>query len=231
MGRVGSCQEENDAVERIQSANPDQIIMVGGYCHTSLETYVRVESVTVLSRAPIPRLTEAEVPPEQRQFVPASLNLPGYDRHLDAARRLITAVAQGDAEAYERLESPEKAEPGEEGLLVGNREAQASFRHWRGDRPLFAAILRDRYPMQAFVAREWLDDPGDEVPLIACWCKTRDCSGRWPIHRADADNASGRPYLCVATGLYTIYGKGETVMAELRFLPGGFAEPRWSRPR
>jgi hypothetical protein len=37
IGTIGSCREQHQAVEAIQSGHPDEIMMVAGYCHTSMK--------------------------------------------------------------------------------------------------------------------------------------------------------------------------------------------------
>ncbi|HEV7691186.1 MAG TPA: hypothetical protein VGO52_10200 [Hyphomonadaceae bacterium] len=32
----------------------------------------------------------------------------------------------------------------------------------------------------------------------ACYCRSKDCSAKWPIARRDADNQASRPYTCIA---------------------------------
>lgn len=39
-GTVGSCVRAQEAVEALRQADPDSFIMVGGFCHTSLEPYL-----------------------------------------------------------------------------------------------------------------------------------------------------------------------------------------------
>jgi len=54
-GTIGSCADQNAAVGVMQAENPNDIIMVSGYCHTSLETYIQPVSIRILSRAPMQR--------------------------------------------------------------------------------------------------------------------------------------------------------------------------------
>ena len=31
----------------------------------------------------------------------------------------------------------------------------------------------------------------------ACFCRTKDCSAKWPVASRDADNQISRPYACI----------------------------------
>jgi hypothetical protein len=158
--------------------------------------------------------------------------MPRYAEQVEAARSLIEAVARGDEKRFVKLDSVEIAGPGEDGVEERNAESRARFRAASRSRDQFAALLRaGDARLRVFVEREELGQDRERrrgVPsLLACWCKTVDCEGRWPVVRNDADNVPERPQICVATAEYTIF-RGDTVMqAELETVPGGFAEPSW----
>ncbi|MDF7775163.1 hypothetical protein P1X14_07885 [Sphingomonas sp. AOB5] len=236
VGRVGSCRDEHDAIGAIQAQSPDDIVMVGGYCHTSLQTYIRMPELRILSTAPILRLTEAEVPPGERQLVEAEPDLAGYAEQVVAARKVIDALATGDREAFQFLDWPETGEEGG----VPKREARAEsgprFERLSASRALYARLRdagQDR--MRVFIERSWLDSvrehPGERAPLLSCWCKTESCEGRWPVARMDADNVTERSYLCVATNDYVVFRGPLRIQARIETVPGGFAEPVWRRSR
>lgn len=67
-------------------------------------------------------------------------------------------------------------------------------------------------PMQVFVHRpsESADTTGAEV----CYCRTKDCTKRWPIARRDADNQTSRPYACIR-----IDGERDTAAAPWSYKP------------
>jgi len=227
-GTVGSCADHHAATEALQAREPGAIIMTSGYCHTSMETYIRPVSTRMLSRAPIPRLREAEVPPERRGLVIAPVDLPRYAEQVEAARSLIEAVARGDEKRFVKLDSVEIAGPGEDGVKERNAESRARFRAASRSRDQFAALLQAGAP-RVFVARDELEagraESRSSSPLLVCWCKTADCEGRWPVTRDDADNAPERPQICVATNEYTVFRGAPVIQAEFETVPGGFAEP------
>jgi hypothetical protein len=82
IGTIGSCREQHQAVEAIQSGHPDEIMMVAGYCHTSMETYIEPVSLRIIPSPPITRLLEADLVGKRRELVeaPAASGLPGVFR-------------------------------------------------------------------------------------------------------------------------------------------------------
>lgn len=231
-GTIGSCRDHHGAVAALQADDPGSIVTVSGYCHTSLETYVRPVSVRVLSRAPIPRLSEAEVPLTRRELVIAPTDLPRYAEQVEAARAMIDAVARNDVKRFVELDSVEIAGPGEDGVAEQNAQSRARLRAFSGSRRTFAA-MRDAGDgrLRVFAERSDIEErqrtPNHVPGLLACWCKTADCEGRGPVIRQDADNLPERPQICVATNQYFIFRGKPVIQAELDIAQGGFAEPRW----
>lgn len=243
VGKIGSCKAQNDIVGAMQVASPDQIIMVSGYCHTSLEAYVEPVEVRRLSSDSITRLSEAEVSADRRELVDAPADLPDLAKYVASARELAAALATGNELVYRRLRYPEvqddidklngKGAPG--WLRSRMREARADFRAIGGLRRAFAAIhplgarsqriLLDRRNLQAFH-----EDGEAPAHFIVCWCRTADCAGRWPVRAFDADNMPDRPYLCVKMTDYLIFREGTVPFAEVDSETAGFAEPDY-RPR
>jgi hypothetical protein len=42
---IADCRRANEMVQAMAEADPSQIVMVGGYCHTSLATTIRLDEV------------------------------------------------------------------------------------------------------------------------------------------------------------------------------------------
>jgi len=242
-GTIGSCAEANADIAALQAQSPGEIIMLGGYCHTSMETFVAPTAIRIVSRAPVPRLTEAEVPETARLLVDAPRDAPNRARLVEAARALAVAMREGDEAAYGRLTNPDiqdglselagrKREPW---LRRDLREAHAAFVAQAALRRRLAAlpapeawqerVLVDRADLTA-----WRTDHDEIASYVTCWCRTADCRGRWPVIVRDADNGPGRPYLCARSNDYVV-GHGKTV-AQARIVeqPEGFAEPAWPAP-
>jgi hypothetical protein len=240
-GMIGSCADHHAAVSAMQDEQPDLIIMVSGYCHTSLATYVHPIAIRRLSLAPIARLAEAEVQVDRRGLVEAPSDLPGVADHAAKARALAAVMATGDGAGYVRLTRPEvqdaldgeRAEkPVPDWVRRELKAVQREFARSTWLRRNFAAMgplspARERiFVDRADLAAARKD--GDAVStFFTCWCRTKDCTGRWPVAAFDADNDPARPYLCAETGNYTIFRKGEVIQATVASRRAGFAEPDW----
>jgi len=216
-GRVGSCRTANEIVSGLQEQEPNSIIMVSGYCHTSLEHYVRPEQIEIQGRKRVVRFTEAELPPAKRWLIeiPGSVIVP--QAHLEAARHLVAAIGQQDENEYLHLTRPISRE-------IRHRHDVEGARLELADNQLVAQfqLLRDlkRHQEKVFIDRRELEDSSEGDPRVArqltvCWCKSRSCQGRWPTGAFDTDNDPSRPYLCVETGDWLLGpGQGYVVQAE-----------------
>lgn len=239
VGRIGSCKVQNDIVGAMQEAHPEQIIMVSGYCHTSLETYIEPVVVRVLRSGPITRLLEEEVPEDRRELVDAPAEFIGLALYLSGARTMADALATGDEETFRRLVRPDlqddidklgsKSPPG--WLRSALREVHSEFTSHKALRRSFAAIypLGTR-PQRVLVDRADRDafrTTGDVLShFVVCWCKTADCTGRWPVRAFDADNHPNRPYLCAIANDYILGPRaGRALQVNVDAEEEGFAEP------
>ncbi|HEX7693846.1 MAG TPA: hypothetical protein VF409_05110 [Sphingomonas sp.] len=236
-GRVADCGLANDAMARYQADHPEEIVMVSGFCHTSMETYFDKPIVRVLSKQPIPRLVAAEVPPSKWLLIEAPASLPNRDEAVNTARRFLVAIATRDETVFRKLHNPiaqDILDTEGSGVKGGMREwlteAHADFVTSVAFRTAAMTILaRPKPQIRSFV------EPSDVADVqkggtgawrvTTCWCTREDCSGRWPIAPSQADNAPGRPYLCILTSEYALYPKGPVPYAELPQNTTGFAEP------
>ena len=237
VGRIGSCAYAHAAMEGLRAEQPDQILMVGGYCHTSLETYVEPAQIRRLGTEGVRRLVEAELPPSRRALVEAPAGLPGAEAHLAAARRLIASIAAADEVEFRRLVTPSSQDELEK--LAG-----AAIPGWlRQDmadaRRLFVAAAarqsgfgsaNDWKPFVERVALDgWKKSPREApTAFVICGCRTASCAGRWPVSPLDADRAASRPYLCFRTVKYTLGpGRATVIRIDLEPATAGFEEPVW----
>ncbi|WP_298397485.1 hypothetical protein [Sphingobium sp.] len=218
-GRVGSCQDAHDAIAEKQAATPDQIIMVGGYCHTSLATYINPSHIRALDMTRPLRLTEAETTPEQRDIIDAPADWPALPAMRDAARALFTALAERDEAGFVRLSQPYHDSPS------WAKEARQDFARLTASNGAFAQVPPNTQPERALTDRVTADD-GTPFDLLLCRCKTADCTGKWPVLRRDADNLPSRPYLCVQANDYLLGPRqGSVIQATAPLAKDGFAEP------
>ena len=105
-GRVADCGLANDAAASYQVDHPDEIVMVSGFCHTSMETYFDKPVVRVLSKKPITRLVATEVPPSKWLLVEAPPDLPNRDEAVRTARTFLGAIATRDEPVFRKLPKP-----------------------------------------------------------------------------------------------------------------------------
>ncbi|SEQ70833.1 hypothetical protein [Sphingobium sp. YR768] len=218
-GRVGSCQDAHDAVAEMQAAAQNDFIMVSGYCHTSLATYISPSHIRVIDPTRPMRLTEAEVPPEQRDIMDAPTDWPALPAMRDAAHALFNALAQRDQNAFVRLSEPYYDSP------PWAKEARQNFARLTARKAAFAHVPPDTQQERTFTER-LTPEEGTPSDLLLCRCKTSDCTGKWPALRRDADNLPERPYLCVAANNYLLGpGKATVIQATAPLAKDGFAEP------
>lgn len=218
-GRVGSCQDAHDAVAEMQAATQNYFIMVSGYCHTSGATYINSSHIRVIAPTRPVRLTEAEVPPEQRDIMDAPTDWPALPAMRDAAHALFTALAQRDQAAFVQLSEPYYDWP------IPAKEAKQNFARLTTAKSAFAHVPADTQQERAFTER-LTPEEGTPSGLLLCRCKTSDCTGKWPALRRDADNLPERPYLCVAANNYLLGSSKTTVIqATAPLAKDGLAEP------
>lgn len=239
IGKVGSCAAQNDALSSYEAEHPGEIVMIGGYCHTSLETYVEPDTIAALSGMPIPRLTESEVPVADRPLVEPPAALTVNPAHLAAATALAAALAGNDEATFRRLTQPDLADwPTDKGNApppdwVRNeiRESHAAYAKAASLRRTFAAMMPlDERQRRLFVRREDLPTASATSAaidsIIQCWCTTRDCNGRWPVSEIDIGGDDERPYRCIETRDYVLGLEHRTVAtANVITGTGGFTEP------
>jgi hypothetical protein len=243
IGIVQSCALANDSAAEEQREHPETIIMVAGYCHTSLEPYLLVRSVRVASPRPVYRLLETEVPIGQRRLVPVS----GSDRQVEnlraVAQTLFRAVLDGNERAAVPLIAPDlqsrqalTAGPHADWVRERTAEARALFRRASARNSAFRSALppdqRQEIVLGAALYGEAPESEAERAAgadlshLTICWCRLRDCGGRWPVLDSDADNHPSRPYACVRTNDFVLGLDDRTVLQakpEVRW--SGLVEP------
>lgn len=236
-GRLNDCGCAYDALDSYQADHPDEIVMLSGFCHTSMETYLKKPAIRILSAKPIARLVEAEVPAEKRLLVEAPAGVPRRSDHAETARKTLAAIAARDEAAYLRMAFPEVSFDADQTatrpdwLRDDMKEAHAAFLKTAAVQPIAARIVAQpdadrRVFIEADDFRNFLKEGAEPYRAITCWCTANDCTGRWPIAPALADNLPGRPYFCISTQDYVLGpGKGSVLSAELPEARTGFAEP------
>lgn len=235
VGRVGSCVIAYEQARVEMADNPDFIVWVAGYCHTSLANFVRATDISLLPVDRPVRLTEAETPMDRRQLVTVDAALLPVG-HLDAAHALVEALIDQDEKTFFQLVYPGRA------LHMDDRSMEDLddlYDHRRTlNDPRLLQIFQPLHPLaerqrRIFVTRDQANyavTHGDDhlSSFLICWCRTADCRGRWPVTVLDADNDPSRPYACISTYDYLIGpGEGMTFGASVDIHTDSMAEPDW----
>lgn len=183
IGRVDSCERR---AERIVAAGG--IPFLGGYCHydggpTLVATPYWIVSgqherlVGEAQRRRVGDLVEPPIDWEWRDELEAvARDFADAVRAADR-RRLASLLSYGQSLEEERIVS------------ILREPAYRELREGRpGELRLFTQAVGGRFR------------PGDSGHVFAhlCYCRTADCSGRWPIASRDADAGPDRPYVCVS---------------------------------
>lgn len=230
IGRVGSCAADNEVAESDRTRG--DLFMVFGYCQISRANYVTPSAIRVIDKTPVPRLTEVDVPPDQRSLVSAPAALRDLAESQALAREMMRALLDGDEDRYVRLSEPALIEDLDrkglkpDWLRIRLRDIRADYVPARQLVRAQAGALSATAPLTSFITRSDLAVTEGRPSLIHCWCKTTDCTGRWPVTPFDADNRRERPYICIATNDYLLGMQQKTILqASLPLETEGFAEP------
>lgn len=219
IGRIGSCRAAHDVVAEMSADQPDRIIMISGYCHTSLATYIAPSAIRPIDTTRPVRLTEAKVPAERRGIIEAPVHSNKLPAMRSAAHALFAALATRDEAAFLHLSEPDGIAPRQQ------KDARRKFSRLIAPRSAFAKIPPAHHPERIFVER--LDAAeADPSQAIVCRCRTSDCAGKWPVVMRDADNLPDRPYVCVHANDYLLGpGRDTVIQVTAEQALDGFAEP------
>lgn len=109
--------------------------------------------------------------------------------------RFLAALRAGDAAAMEPFV---EIWSGDAPDTPAEQAAFLAYAAGEGDSPFRALRLAAAAPQAAYFSRRRPGAAGsEENPWHVCFCLTADCTGRWPIHSADATAGPSRPYICL----------------------------------
>jgi hypothetical protein len=191
-GWVDSCEQRAARRQRARETRLDSLIgTLGGYCHWEAGLVlvprdhavreVRVERLTGesarqrfgnLVRMPTDWPQRTAVEEFAADFV-ASLHTRDRSRMAELHDIRPTTRHQGDRAMLDMLLS--EAESPFAGIRAGDAPQTAIFVRREHD-----GSLRDR----------------DAPSAVICFCRSADCTNRWPISDVDAGNSPERPYAC-----------------------------------
>jgi hypothetical protein len=182
-GVVDSCQRRS---QRIIDAGG--IPFLGGYCHYYRGPTVVVSSYTISDRQH-KRLTGEAARQRVGNLVEPPADWEWRDELERIAANFAAAMRAGDRVRLGELLSYGSSMEQERIEQILTAPAYRQLRDGTaGNLKLFTHMIGGRFRS---------DDSG-HVFAHLCYCRTSDCSGRWPIASRDADAGRGRPYVCTS---------------------------------
>lgn len=186
-GRVDTCRRIGDRAQA--SAGPDEIVMLGGYCHYTYGAVIIVDSHRVDASHTYERMVGEQFRRSFGNIIPAPRTRTVTLEAKRAAGDLITAVHKQDRATLLRLlgykEDPGQLADEEIGPILESGSPLSGL----PPQPQTAFFIR-RHEKPS-------ETETDAIETLTCFCRTADCTGRWPISTIDLAYRLGRPYLCV----------------------------------
>ncbi|HEY6815841.1 MAG TPA: hypothetical protein VI168_09915 [Croceibacterium sp.] len=186
-GRVDSCERR---AERIRAAGG--IPFLGGYCHYADGPTIVVDRYSITEKR-YERMTGEAARARYGNLALMPEDWPTRDQAEAAVAEFLTALRAGDRAAMAELhEAPDEPNEHYDSLLYGLlQDTYSPFLQARkgegGQVAYFVLAGADG----TLFGREYAKPTG-----YACFCRTADCTDRWPISSNDANNAWDRPYAC-----------------------------------
>jgi hypothetical protein len=187
-GRVDTCERR---YERIRAAGGFPFL--AGYCHYESGPTILVDRYSITEQS-YGRMMGEEARRRFGNLIPMPEDWPNRSRVEAVAAEFLAALRARDRTKIRELHDiRDERNEHDRGVLSDLLESRYS---------VFTQV-RDRSSSQIamFVIAAEDDSPlgrGDERPnATVCFCRTDDCSGRWPIAINDANNEPARPYACI----------------------------------
>ena len=194
-GTVDTCEQMAAAA---RAASPNAIVMMSGYCHYYGGAVVRAAVFDIDASRPHLRLIGEAARRRVGNLVFAPVSWPQLAELRNIGERFRAAIPAGDRAGLMQLHAFGDASNEHEQRLLGAMldDPASVFAQLRTDRDRPMAIFVDRHEAERLRAGILPEQPFGTI----CFCRTSDCTGRWPISSSDADNAPRRPYACTRTG-------------------------------
>jgi hypothetical protein len=229
VGTIGDCEQVRACVHA--SVPEGEIVFVSGYCHYFDGAFLSVTERRAARGAPFLRQLNGHA--EYGNLMPA----PADWRHRalieSQAQQFLAALRARDGRKLVDLHS--EALGGDDEirlipfLLREQRSPFASLRSSVGSPQMIILIERLLPQVAAELSGQERQEAADDYSSTVCFCRTGDCSGRWPIASFDADNLPSRPYACTTIAPYVVYKQGYrlTFNTPVPTEKGGLTEPHW----
>ncbi len=211
-GRVQDCEAARQAVEA--SAKAGEIAMIAGYCHYFSGAYLWVEKARRGPAKPFERRTRVR----GEGYGDLSSGSDAWARRALVEQKssaFLAAVVARDRQALAELMAPDPTDALD---LEAARKAAADV---LGRSSVFKALGLSS--QRIVLRRRGAGDDG--LDAFACFCRTADCTGRWPIASFDVDNLPSRPYACIRVADYVVFQKGLRPVIMLPEVEAGLKEP------
>lgn len=200
-GIVQDCGRNYEAAEA--GAGPEVLIMSVGYCHYNGGLILGEATIRHGARVSLPRLTGDKARLAVGDLLTVNETGAPPAEPLGLLRRFVAAVRAGDSVGAAAL-------AGSYNVNVRNGpQGQMRWRRFLTAEGPFAFLRKDRREPIFFRARQSREDAEyDASPdWFACFCRTRDCKGLWPISVKDAVADYDPAYACIR--LYRAPAEGE----------------------
>ena len=198
-GTVDSCERRSAAARAQEKADLARgkvsLFMLSGYCHFNGGAVVNAVSWSFDSTQRYERLSGEAARENYGNLVEMESGWPFAADLRSTSAAFLAALRAGNRSKL--MELHDFTNPGQE----FNRKVMRLLLD-RTDSP-FVQIRANPTPQEkifvdAYEVEQWREGKRSKLPFgLACYCRTKDCKGRWPISRNDADNWITRPYACV----------------------------------
>lgn len=214
IGRLTDCLIRGDMLGRKEALQTlidnnqgaISISTLSGYCHGFYGGTIDVEHISLGAPQRFPRLMGQESLARYGSLRPLDSASWERSRLADLAETLFELIRAGDEPALLALAggSTEVTDDLFEGYDHAVFRDLAAFR----EMPPFVILEASNGlgPNQLLGEEEEdRDPPGRHI----CYCRSRDCEGRWPISVLDAHVSDERPYVCLERSIGHIVGGGQ----------------------
>lgn len=191
VGRIDTCaqRERRSFAQSVSELGPDDIYVGAFHCYAANGQMIAASEVELGHRA-VERVAGESARARFGNLTPMPPDWSVRPAMESVVEALLAALRAGDREQAAAIH----------GFRPGSRDAGSLSAYLFDDPDSPFAPFRGAAPSQIawFVPR--LDDmsryEAGDLPAIACFCRTRDCSERWPISSIDIRHQPGRPYAC-----------------------------------
>jgi hypothetical protein len=181
-GRVDSCERR---FQRVVDAGG--VPFLGGYCHSHKGPTIIVSDYAISNRT-FQRLVGDAARQRVGDLIEVPVDWEWRDELEKSKRDFASAVRAGDRHRLSNLLSYGS---GLEEKRITHILTAPAYQELREGRSGEVKIL------SRTVGGRFKPSGNGYVSAYFCYCRTRNCSGRWPIASVDADAGEERPYVCV----------------------------------